>query len=874
MTPRSKSLGETPIVYTSDLSYDGARGRYLLGGQRYPEGEPAGHPVVLAIDAGDGKIANEARWSGETAPTSFVPWGKQSLVAFAAGGPGILDVLDGASLSSQTRIPTGARAEDVVIDEETGALYVADDLGRIHVLKLPGGEEGGLWEGASPLVLDRANGRLYANRSDGVVALDTHTGDVLAQFPQRGYPAPDPNADLVYIANRGVTVYDRSGKQLSTLASTFPVERGFVPNPYAYAAQVNPVTGHVAVILNNGIPGSNGGSFLRIYPRQSDKAVEPAAPHSFVMDVTADRKGNWYVAYSPTRNEEAVQVLSPDGQELRRLDHRTGYLALDDAKDDLYLFFQDRVTHLAASSLQATDVFAGPEAPTNLAFSPSDRRVYFTASGPLVTAMDLGAQEPLDLRPVPGKPSLDASNDGLSVAADGRKALVVGRYGEAYRTRDGATWERLLPGAQMYFNYATAVSPRTIFATGRSAVGGEAVWRSTDGGDTWEWLAAGLTDLAPDGQVLANSANEAYFLNRSQGLLRWDPTGSKWQLASSLAREGEWSGLSLAPDGALFRSNQGYLERSSDRGTSWARLGASEKTGDLIGYSPLYTVTHTLYSVVRSGYAFTGLQRSTDNGKTWQPSLTGAPMGFDGYQPEITSGFGRSYLLLRPYNGNPSLLRTTDFGATWQIAPAAAAAGVDHIEVNPTDGRLWLGVKGGVRIEDPEKLRWDNLRKSPPTPTATATPVPTPTAGPCRRSLSGGDAEINSRGLGLGCPRGQAEHVPMARQRFQNGQMIWRQDRKWIYVLYNDGRWEGYPDRWVEGDPADDPALIPPASFQQPARGFGKVWREDLGGPKSALGWALEKEQGLEAQAQDWDYGTVLRFGGEVITLLDRGAWR
>jgi hypothetical protein len=114
----------------------------------------------------------------------------------------------------------------------------------------------------------------------------------------------------------------------------------------------------------------------------------------------------------------------------------------------------------------------------------------------------------------------------------------------------------------------------------------------------------------------------------------------------------------------------------------------------------------------------------------------------------------------------------------------------------------------------------------------------------------------------------------MARQWFQNGQMIWRQDQRWIYVLTSDRRWEGYADRWVEGDPPNDPALMPPTGLQQPARGFGLVWREQLGGPKAAVGWALEKEQGVTGLAQEWQYGTVLRFGGEAIILFDRGTWR
>ncbi|MGE5601620.1 MAG: hypothetical protein ACM30E_01135 [Nitrososphaerales archaeon] len=722
-----KNLGETPIFYANDLSYDAPRGRYLLGGQRYAEGEPSGHSVILAVDAMTGKQIEERSWPGEVPPSTFVQWGPDALVAFAGGGPGVLDLLDAATLSLKSRITTGVRAQDVVIDDEAQTLYVADDLGRIHVLKLPDGAEAGVWDGAPPIALDKANHRLYVNRSAGVVALDARTGDILAQFPQRGDPAPDPHGDLVYIAERGVTVYDRTGKKLTTLPSTFPVERGFVPNPFASAAQVNPITGHVAVIMNNGIPGSNGGSFLRIYPRQSDKGVEPPAPHSFVMDVVSDHRGNWYVSYSPSRGEQAVQVLSPDGQQLDRLDHRAGFLALDEAKDDLYLFVDGRSTRLAASTLTATDVFEGPEFVAKMAFSPSTRTAYLVGySGPLVTPVALDSLDPLDLRTVPGRPPAGAYNGGVAVAAQGRGRLLFGQFGETYRTSDGATWERLLPSLATNFGYVTAAGPRTVFVTGVSAVGGEGVWRSADGGDNWEWLTSGLSDLAPQGPVLANTADEAYVINRGQGLLRWDAASGKWQVVDAPSREGQWGPLSLAPDGTLFRSNEGYLQRSSDQGRTWVKLGTSDQAGDVIGYSALYTVTHGIFSAVRSGYSMSGIQRSTDGGQTWQPSIRDGPFPFDGYQPETATGFGKTYLLLRRYTGDPILLRTTDFGDTWNQAPADAVIAVDHIAVDPVDGRLWLGVKGGVRWLDPEKLRWGAV--SPVSPMTN--PVPTPTVLP------------------------------------------------------------------------------------------------------------------------------------------------
>lgn len=875
-------IGETGILYASNVTYDAARSRYLVGGQRYGEAEPAGHPVILAVDANDGRLLAEQRWPGRSAPTAFVPWGTDRLVAVAEGGVGVLSVIDAAPLALVAAIPTGVRAEDLIVDDGSQTLYVADDLGRIHVLGLPGGAERGLWEGSAPFAIDIKNSRLYVNRPAGVAALDAQTGALLAQFPQAGFPAPDPQANVVYLVDRGVTMYDRAGKRLGTLPSTFPVERGFSPNPYAYAAYVNPITGHVAVIMGNGVPGSNGGSYLRIYPRQSDQAVTPSAPHSFVLDVLADRQGNWWVAYSPVRNQDAVQVLSADGQQLRRLDRRAGYLALDQGKDELFLFSDGLVTRLTASTLAPVAVFEGPAGLSGLAYSVASRTAYVIFSNSAeITALPLGALSTVDLRPVPGRPAPEAANEGLTVTTNGGKRLIVARFGEIYRSADGVTWERLLPGLQMNYGYLTAADG-ALFVAGQGQSGGEGVWRSTDGGSTWAWLAAGLSDLAAAGPVLALGRDQAYVVNQGQGLLRWNAGARKWDVVSTPGRAGQWGSFVLVPDGALFRANEGSLERSADRGSTWTKLGATDKTGDVIGYSALYTVTHTLFSVVRTDYRITGLQRSTDGGKTWQKTAADPLLNFDGYQPEMATGFDRTYLLLRTYTGDSKLLRTKDYGETWEGAPAGTVVGVDHLAVDPLDARLWLGVKGGVKAVDPEKLRWTKVSaaqpSATPTPRATLTPAPAPTAtaAPCRQALTGGDAEINARNLGLGCPKGQAATIQMARQRFQYGQMIWRSDvtAPQVYVLYNDGRWAAYPDAWKEGDPADDPALTPPSGLQQPVRGFGKVWREQLGGSTAAVGWAIEPEAGVQGQAQDWDHGTVIRFGGEVIVLLDRGEWK
>jgi hypothetical protein len=188
-----------------------------------------------------------------------------------------------------------------------------------------------------------------------------------------------------------------------------------------------------------------------------------------------------------------------------------------------------------------------------------------------------------------------------------------------------------------------------------------------------------------------------------------------------------------------------------------------------------------------------------------------------------------------------------------------------------------------------------------PTPMATPEPMPTPEATPveaaaetptpapeeeaaaaepavelmpCPEELTGQDALVAQQIPAVGCPEGAAERVYMARQPFQQGQMIWREDLQIIYVLTNDGSWLSFDDEFEEGQPENDPALTPPQNLLQPVRGFGKLWREDLGGSAAAIGWATAPEAGVNATVQEWDNGVLITFDlANRFLLLDDGRW-
>jgi len=120
-----------------------------------------------------------------------------------------------------------------------------------------------------------------------------------------------------------------------------------------------------------------------------------------------------------------------------------------------------------------------------------------------------------------------------------------------------------------------------------------------------------------------------------------------------------------------------------------------------------------------------------------------------------------------------------------------------------------------------------------------------------------------------------------ARQHFERGMMIWLDQlyEDQIYVLYygsdeTSGDWQRYVDLWREGDP-EKAGLTPPEGLYEPIRGFGRLWRDELGGQAAPIGWALEPEQGFVGCIQSFEHGTMVWVAPDCIVyvLWEDGSW-
>jgi hypothetical protein len=231
---------------------------------------------------------------------------------------------------------------------------------------------------------------------------------------------------------------------------------------------------------------------------------------------------------------------------------------------------------------------------------------------------------------------------------------------------------------------------------------------------------------------------------------------------------------------------------------------------------------------------------------------------------------GQQWSRCQALSGGEPVFGERDFGRYFSDLAVAALTERTHL--------LFLGSMGGefyrIRAVD---LTCSALKPvEPPN-----TPQPTPSPTPCSEAVDEGleSALLASKGGALvlerlGCAGAKAEVTGAALQPFEGGAMIWREDVRQIYVLPNVVRWTTYEDTWEEtGKP--EPEMQPPRGLYAPVRGFGKLWREQLEGPVSVLGWATAPERGTTLVIQVFANGLLLYSAdeGQLWVLYADGAW-
>jgi hypothetical protein len=332
-----------------------------------------------------------------------------------------------------------------------------------------------------------------------------------------------------------------------------------------------------------------------------------------------------------------------------------------------------RITDLVAHPTQANTVFAG--AATGGVWRSTDAGTTFTSVwnpslSPSIGALAITSTGTLYAGTGEGNPG------GGSVTFPGE--------GVFRSTDNGASWQSLgLSGTDRIGRIA--VDPGNanrlfVAAAGNLFVPGgqRGLYRTTDGGTTWQLVLAGAngTTGAIDVAVAPNNPNRIY-------AAMWD---HKRQ-----------------PNGRVYGGVGSGVYRSTDGGTTWTRLaGGLPAAGTNLGRMGLAVARsnpNRLYAIAADTSGdFAGFWTSTNGGDTWTRLTNTSAVS----AAQSTFGWWFGRLFVDPANASrvwvtgTSLVESLDAGANWRRSTAVHADQHAMAWDPLTSGRVYLGDDGGV----------------------------------------------------------------------------------------------------------------------------------------------------------------------------------
>lgn len=287
-------------------------------------------------------------------------------------------------------------------------------------------------------------------------------------------------------------------------------------------------------------------------------------------------------------------------------------------------------------------------------------------------------------------------------------------------------------------------APRTVWVgtgeanTRQSSSWGDGVYRSTDGGDTWQHM--GLKDTRQVARIVIDPTdpNIVYVAaqghlwgpNADRGIFKTTDAGRTWTKVLFVDENTGANDLVLDPDNprVLYaatyqrqRRTWGFngggpgsgIWKSTDAGATWTKLAQGLPAGDKgrIGLAIFDADPRVVYATVEAGGGNGGIYRTLDAGATWEKtsSLNTRPNYYSQIRIDAKN---RDWVY--SLGSNRGFYSSDDGGRTWTDR-FSNVHGEDHaLWVDPDNARhLIIGGDGGVSITWDRGLTWDFRRNMP-----------------------------------------------------------------------------------------------------------------------------------------------------------------
>mgnify|MGYP000740095236 CR=1 FL=1 len=261
--------------------------------------------------------------------------------------------------------------------------------------------------------------------------------------------------------------------------------------------------------------------------------------------------------------------------------------------------------------------------------------------------------------------------------------------------------------------------PNTVYLG--PAAGG--IWKTTDGGTTWQDVGFNLASLTfgsiaidpsnPD-IVYAGAGEAIEYFNAvtytGKGLFKSTDAGASWtQITSGFGTQTHFGAVKVSPTNpnmvfAALASGYWHLGnptneglwRSTDAGITWTRTLNVQDGFDVL---PHPTTAGRVYGATGGGVTSAGFYISTNNGSSWTKSSTGLPDGLQIGRIQIAlspSQPSTIYSLIYTQSDTMKLYKSTNDGANWFSTGSNFYSGQGWydlvIGVNPTNvNEVYIG---------------------------------------------------------------------------------------------------------------------------------------------------------------------------------------
>jgi len=293
----------------------------------------------------------------------------------------------------------------------------------------------------------------------------------------------------------------------------------------------------------------------------------------------------------------------------------------------------------------------------------------------------------------------------------------------------GVTWTSytdVLPTLGVSAIAVDQVNPQIIYmGTGDRDAGdaaGLGVWKSTDGGITWEAANLGMGNVTVSRLMIHPQDHNKIFAATAGGIYKSVNGGGVWEKKAN----GTFKDIVFKPENPtiIYASANGAFYKSIDEGETFTQgaMGLPPSSRAAIAVTPANP--EIVYAFLTNSDSFKGLYRSVDGGvsftqRSTSPNImswdcTGGSGGQAWYDLDVAADPANADII---YGGGVNCFKSTDGGVTWNIrshwyggcSVQSVHADLHVLEYSPLTGRLFAGNDGGLYWTDNGGVNWTEV---------------------------------------------------------------------------------------------------------------------------------------------------------------------